>query len=102
MDNPSQLILFQHHFHCKKYLDDLQNNFRCLDLGSGDGRFVMYILKNYKDAFIEACDIDKKSLKLIYKKINSKLKTRVVLENTSIIEKLKGVTDVGLRIEKVN
>ena len=92
VDLNEKFYLDQYLFHCKKYLDDLPNNFRCLDLGSGDGRFVMYILKNYKDAFIEACDIDKKSLKLIYKKINSKLKTRVVLENTSIIEKLKGVT----------
>ena len=92
VDLNEKYYLNQYLFHCKKHLDNLPNNFRCLDLGSGDGRFVMYILKNYKDALIEACDIDKKSLKLIYKKINSKLKTRVVLENTSITEKLKAVT----------
>ena len=89
VDLNEKYYLNQYLFHCKKYLDDLPNNFRCLDLGSGDGRFVMYILKNYKDAFIEACDIDKNSLKVIEKKINSELKRRVVLENTSITEKLK-------------
>ncbi len=92
VDLNEKYYLNQYLFHCKKYLDSLPNNFRCLDLGSGDGRFVMYILNNYKDAFITACDIDKKSLKSINKKINSKLKKRVVLENTSIIEKLKAET----------
>ena len=58
----------------QKILGWITKILRCLDLGSGDGRFVMYILKNYKDAFIEACDIDKNSLKVIEKKLTQNSK----------------------------
>jgi SAM-dependent methyltransferase len=92
-DLNEKYYLNQYLFHLDPFLKSLPENFRCLDLGCGDGRFLNYLLNNYKNSYINGCDISKLYINSLQKKTFKYKRDRVLLENISIEQKLNRTND---------
>ena len=97
VDLNEKYYLNQYLFHLDPFLKSLPENFRCLDLGCGDGRFLNYLLNNHKNSYINGCDISKLYINNLQKKTFKYKRDRVLLENISIEQKLNRTNENQLK-----